>query len=200
MRTVGNLGARRMQPITALLVPVSVAALCVAGVVAPPALTLQQARYTKAELDSEIDELAQSAAAIARLDEDGGTERIQAAMARLQALIPDETPELELHGILRASAQVADLRLQSIYVSQFSDPELPRVDGDFVGLRQVRLMAEGDPDGFVRFVETLRSLGLPVSVSEFSVGRQATTFSISSTLNLFERTTPLSTNREDQDL
>jgi len=203
VKSVGNLRRRRLNRATALLTPVLVASLCTVGVIAPPAITFQGARASHALLSSEVRALAHSVSRLAEIEEEGGADRILAATERLRRLIPKETPELELHGVVRAAAQLAGVRLQALFLGDHQDVGLPRIEGDYVGRRVVRISAECTPDSFVRFVENLRSVGLPVSVTDLSLARSGSagaTFLVETSLSLFEHTTPPRTESEDIEL
>ena len=193
MRTVSNLRRRRLGSATALVAPIVVGSLCLVGVVAPPAVSLQSARSSNARLCTEVEHLEECSRELAEIQEDGGDERILAAIERLEALVPREIPDIELQGLVRTSADLAGVHLDSLSLGPLVDVGLPSIRNDFIAARSVRVGARTDPAKLVEFVERPRSLGIPASVVDFSLVRSTgadATFLVEATLAIFEHTSP----------
>lgn len=168
MTTVGNL--RRGARLCALtwIAPSTLLVLALTGVAARPTLSLAEARAERTRVAGLVQHSEAESAHFAGFHASGGPERVRVALERVRALLPAPLPELELHGLLRLLATSHGLRLDTLQVSEPADAGFERLS-DVVARRRVRLEGSGDPADLLTLLRTVRALGRPIAVHEFSL-------------------------------
>lgn len=168
MMTVGNLRRGARQCALAWVVPSTLLVLALTGVAARPSLRLAEARAERARVAELVRHAQDESAHFAGFHAHGGPERVRAALERVRGLLPAPLPELELHGLLRLLATSHGLRLDTLQVAEPADAGLEHLD-DVVARRRVRLEGSGEPADLLALLGTVRALGRPVAVHEFSL-------------------------------
>lgn len=198
MRDIGNLTTGRFRRSALLLVPVTLAALGVAGVTARPMMQLRDAQAGVDQALSNLERVEREAERNRVFEAARAQERLDAALAGVESLVPSDVSELDVHTAVRVTMDLHGLELQQLSVGGLYDAGFARGD-DVVLLRPVEMTATGDIAEFFASLVTLESLGVPVTVLEMSIERlSGARFEVFATLGLCQRDA-LAQNEQESD-
>ena len=169
-----NFRSARLTKSAPFLVPIAVVPLVFAGVTSVPAAHGLEARAGLERVRERLDSHIERRDAIADFGALEGLESLAEMSSILRELIPSELSDIEIFSTARIAARTYDVELASVRVEGTTVLELGQ-GGSSVAMKETRVVGTATLDGLVRWVDHLRVLGIPCSVSSFSILRDRPT-------------------------
>ncbi len=145
--------------------PSLVALLALAGVTAPPALSVGDARRSLEYARARAEEFERERARAAQRGATLSWEKLEQTVAALRSRIPQSLDPVVTQSALRLAAQRSGMELDSLVLGAQRDPLLPTTSDRLV-VTLVELVGAGPIAAPVRVQRELAALGLPCCVLE----------------------------------
>lgn len=175
------------------IVPAVVTLVGLAGIAAPPALNMSQARVELEEAEQRLLECEDLNGRLESFLAIDGFDRGRAGIQTLRHLLPRDITQVEIFSIARLAARAQGLQLETLSAGEEMDLGLQSED-DRIALRELSLTGRSDLDRLVGFVELLKVYGYPTGVLQFSIQRARSEdldFEYAMGLGFFYRTDPV---------
>ncbi len=170
MKTVTNLHAGRMTRTLSGLVLVGLSTTALGGFALRPTMNIDEARAMQAAAKERIARCDIEQERFETFEGEAGRQRLDAVLARVKSLVPSGTTELHLHSLIRLAATAGEFELESLSIEEPVDPGFARLD-DVIVMRNAEVRGIGPLTSVPNLVSTLRALGFPTVVQEFSTSR-----------------------------
>ena len=170
MKAVSNLQAGRMTRSLSALVLVGLSTTALGGFALRPTMSIDEARAMRGVAEQRVAQYGVEQDRFEAFEGETGQQRLDAVLARVKDLVPSGTTELHLHSLIRLAASACDFEMESLSVEDPVDPGFVRLD-DVIVMRNVEVRGTGPLTSVPNLVSTLRALGFPTVVQEFSTSR-----------------------------
>jgi hypothetical protein len=170
VRELGNLDQGKLATRAALIGPCVLVCALLAGVTLRPDLGLRAAELELDAARARVAALEDASARLARLEAEGGLARAERLLGLARALVPAPLSELELHGLLRLSAERVGIELTYLELREPYDAGFEALS-DLVLVREVHLEATGPSTEPVHLLAALRASGRPLAALELELER-----------------------------
>lgn len=153
-----------------IVVPAVLSILSVAGVVAPPLISLSKEELLRGSALRRAADCEAERADHERFEKAHGFEQIRAAEAQVDRLVPKDFSAVDVHAALRLFARSHAVELRAINFVSTQPTDLP-VLADRVVMSEVNLVGTGALSGWIGLVEEFQKSGHPCRLLELSMGR-----------------------------